>query len=111
MICLDGALAQVFTWQRSFIPGHLFALGCFRLALNWIHHSDYPKQSLTIWNMGKRTIDFSRWAPSVKHAIATDTTLLLQPFSYISIHLLPLICVLLLTFLLKTLLEICNIFS
>ena len=34
LICLNGSLAQVFTWQRTFTPGHLFALGCFRLALN-----------------------------------------------------------------------------
>ena len=47
LICLNGSLVQVFTWQHTFIPGHLFALGCFCLALNWIHHSDFPKQSLS----------------------------------------------------------------
>ena len=36
----------------------------------------------------KLTIEFSKWALSVKHTIAIDTALLLQPFSYISIHLL-----------------------
>ena len=48
MICLIGSLTQVFTWQHSLISGYLFALGCFHLALKWIHHSDYSKQSLTI---------------------------------------------------------------
>ena len=87
-ICLNGSLAQAFTWQRTFTPGHLFALGCFRLALNWIHHSNFPKQSLSIQNVGKRSVDFSCWAPSAKNTIASDTAMLLKSFSFISVYLL-----------------------
>ena len=89
LICLDGSLARVFTWQCSFIPEHLFALGFFHLTLNWIQLSDLTKESLTIQNMRKRIIDFSNWTPSLRHTVAIDTDLLLKPFSFISIHLLP----------------------
>ena len=34
IICFEGSLLQTFTWTHTTIHGHLFAMGCFRYALN-----------------------------------------------------------------------------
>ena len=88
LVCFEGSLLQTFTWKRSSIPGNIFALGCFRMTLNWIHHSGLPKERLGIWNVRKRSIDFHHWAPSVSHVIARDVASLLRPFQLLSIYLL-----------------------
>ena len=88
LVCFEGSLLQTFTWKRSSIPGNIFALGCFRMTLNWIHHSGLPKERLSIWNVRKRSIDFHHWAPSVSHVIARDVASLLRPFQLLSIYLL-----------------------
>ena len=88
LVYFEGSLLQTFTWERSTIFGNLFAMGCFRSALHWIHQSALPKERLTIWNVRKRSIDFNCWAPSVSNVIARDVALLIRPFNLLSIYLL-----------------------
>ena len=87
-VYFEGSHLQTFTWKRTTVPENLFALGCFRFVLSWIHHSGLPMERLTVWNVHKRSIDFNCWAPSVTHIIARDVVVLLCPFTLLSISLL-----------------------
>ena len=88
LVCFEGSLLQTFMWKRSTISGNLFAMSCFRFALNQIHQFDLPKERLTICNVRKRSIDFNYWAPSAVHVIARDVVFLIHPFNLFSIYLL-----------------------
>ena len=76
---------QSFTWKRHHVSGDIFSLACFRLALKWIHCSNLPLDDITIWNVHKRLIDFSAWAPSIHHTVARDVAELIKFFHVVNI--------------------------